>query len=471
MVWQWINSLIRDITDDATDNTMAKMLKDKYTDNMLMVLSVMKRVSFFDTMELWMRSTQGKVLERPLGTHLHLSPWESLLLNPVHLHRFPVDDQETIDTGVTIGPRASKPLKLHIPIYITGMSYGSALSKEAKVALAQAATEMRTATNTGESALLYEERQSASRLIGQYNRGGYLNQPEKYRQLDAVEIQLGQGAQGSSPQRTQARFIDREMRQVYGLQEGQDSVLHSRIPGVDNVQDFINLVKKLKNDVEVPVGVKVAASQFLENELAIAIQAGVDFVTVDGAEGGSHAASPTSEDNLGLPTIYAIARARRFLDSQGQKHNISLLAGGGLFTPGHFLKALALGADAVYIGTAAILALVAQQMTRVTPTEPPTQLVLATGLSKDKFNPTQGADSLINFLKVSVQEMSSVMYSLGKTAISQLNTEDLCCLDPWLARALNVAYAGVAQSEQASFYHDMNIAQWNQAAQVQPHVH
>lgn len=102
-----------------------------------------------------MRATQGQALERPLGTHLHLSPWEMLLLNPVHLYRFPVEDQTTIDTSVTTVPRASKPLKLQIPVYITGMSYGSALSKDAKVALAQAATEMGTAINTGEAGLLY----------------------------------------------------------------------------------------------------------------------------------------------------------------------------------------------------------------------------------------------------------------------------------------------------------------------------
>lgn len=263
---------------------------------------------------------------------------------------------------------------------------------------------------------------------------------------------MGQGAQGASPQRTQAKFINEEMRQVFGLKEGQDSILHSRIPGVNNVQDFINQVNKLKQDTGVPVGIKIAASQFLDHELAFAIQAGVDFVMVDGAEGATHGASPTLEDHLGLPTIYAIARARRFLDSQGQKDRISLLSGGGLFTPGHFLKALALGADAVYIGTAAMMALISQQMPKVAPSEPPTPLVLETGLHKDKFDPVLGAASVVNFLKVSVQEMTSVMYALGKTAVNQLNTEDLCCLDPWLARALNVAYAGVALAEQSSYY-------------------
>lgn len=465
MVWQVINRLMAGTVNEISDDLIYKMIKDKYTDNLLNVLSIIKRMGFFNTMEVFMRATQGQVLERPLGTHLHLSPWELLLLNPVHLHRFPVEDNVTIDTTVTIGPGASKPLNLQIPIFITGMSYGSALSKEAKVALARAASEMGTATNTGEAGLLPAERQAAAKLIGQYNRGGYLNSPEKYKQLDAIEIQLGQGAQGASPQTTQARLIDEEMREVFGVKDGEDIRLHSRIPGINSVDDFVNTVKRLRAETGVPVGVKMAASQFLERELKIAVQAGVDFVTVDGAEGATHAASPTTEDDLGLPTIFAIARARHFLDNQGQQGKISLLAGGGLFTPGQFLKALALGADAVYIGTAAIMAMVAEQVIKAAPSEPSTQLVLHTGRLKDKFDPELGAAGVVKYLKVCIEEMNAAMYAIGKTGYAHLSTEDLCCLDPWLARALKVAYAGVSSAEQVSYY--QSVAQWDQVVQPQ----
>ncbi len=448
---------MRGVTNEASDDFLYKTMKDKYTDNLLGLLSIVKRTSFFNAMELWMRATQGQAIERPLGTHLHLSPWEMLLLNPVHLFKFPVDDLVKIDTGVTIGPMSPRPLELQIPVYITGMSYGSSLSKNAKVALAMAASAMGTATNTGESGLLPEERAAATKLIGQYDRGGFLNQPEKYRQLDAIEIQLGQGAQGSSPQRTQAKFVDAEMRQVFGLKKGQDIVLHSRLPGVNSVGEFRGLVRKLKNDTGVPVGVKIAASHYLELELAEILKAGVDFITLDGAEGATHASSPTSEDDLGLPSIYAIARARRFIDGNGYKGKVSLLAGGGLFTPGRFTKALALGADAVYIGTAAILALMSEQVTKVTPNEPPTQLILHSGRMKDQFDPELGAKNLVNFLKVGMKEMTTLMYSLGKDAFSQLDRTDLCCLDPMLARALNVPYAGVAGYEQENFYRDTDM--------------
>ncbi len=473
MVWNWLTNLIRGTADETTDNLMYKMLKDKYTDNLLGVLSILKRTSFFSGMELWMRAVQGEAIERPLGTNMRFSSWDALLLNPVHLYRFPVKDEVTISKETVIGPRADKPLKLDIPVYITGMSYGSALSKEAKVALAKAATAMGTATNTGESGLLAEERKAASKLIGQYNRGGYLNTPDKYRQLDAIEIQLGQGAQGASPQRTQAKFVDAEMREVFGVKEGEDIVLHTRIPGVDSAKDFARTVAGLRKETGVPVGVKIAASHYLEYELDIALKAGVDFVTVDGAEGATHAASPTSEDDLGLPTIYAIARARRFLDSKDADGKVSLLAGGGLFTPGQFLKALALGADAVYIGTAAIMAMISPEMLKAIPTEPPTQLVLHSGRMRDRFDPDQAAESLVNFLKLSVKEMDQVMYALGKSDMRDLNREDLCCLDPWMARALNVAYAGVAPSEQEAYYNGLHLEQWRGSgrAAVEPRVH
>ncbi|MEW6446852.1 MAG: glutamate synthase-related protein [Bacillota bacterium] len=146
---------------------------------------------------------------------------------------------------------------------------------------------------------------------------------------------------------------------------------------------------------------------------------------------------------------------------------ISLLAGGGLDTPGHFLKALALGADAVYIGTAAVMALVAQQIPKVTLSEPSTQLVLYTGRMKDKFDIDLGTASLVNFLGVSMMEIESVMYAIGKPAVADLDRKDLCCLDPWLARALDVAYAGVTPDEQETYYHYPNIAPWRQAEQAQ----
>lgn len=239
---------------------------------------------------------------------------------------------------------------------IAGMSFGGALSKKAKIALAKGASMAGTATNTGESGLMEEEREAASLLIGQYNRGGWLNTPDKYCRLDAIEIQLGQGAQGSTSQRTVASKIGQEYREVYGLAKGEDALVHTRLPGVNSLEKFIELVRKLKGETEIPIGLKIAATHYLEQELQIALEAGVDFITIDGAEAGTHAATPILEDDLGLHTLYAVSRASKYL-SKKSDGNVSLIAAGGLANPGQYLKAMALGADAVYIGTAAITAL------------------------------------------------------------------------------------------------------------------
>jgi len=446
------SNLMRSVVNEAMDKAIERLVRDPYTENLFEMVPSMRKVGMVQLTEIAMRTKDGLPPGRPLGSYMRFSPWEKLLFNPVHLFRFPTPDSESIDTTVTIGPRADRPLRIAIPIMIAGMSFGGALSKTAKLALARAATRVGTATNTGEAGLMEEERSEARLLIGQYNRGGWLNDREKYERLDAIEIQLGQGAQGSSPQRTPADKIGPEFREVFGLPEGADAVIHSRLPGVDTKDDFVRLVRRLKKETGVPVGLKIAATHHLERELDIALEAEVDFITVDGAEGGTHAAAPILEDDLGLPTMYAVSRAARYLAVNGAKDRVSLIAAGGLITPGDCLKAMALGADAVYIGTAAVMALVGDQMAKTAPFEPPTSLVVYDAKMTDSLDLDRSAEQLANFLKASVKEMELVCYSLGKKSLSHINRSDLCALDPFVARALGVELGFVAPAEQDAYY-------------------
>ena len=157
---------------------------------------------------------------------------------------------------------------------------------------------------------------------------------EKVQSLGCDEVQLGQGAQGSASQRTAAHNIGEDFREVYELQPGEDAVIHSRLPGVNGKEEFVQLVRRLKEETGVPVGLKIAATHHLEKELQIAVEAGVDFVTVDGAEGGTHGGAPTLQDDVGLPTLFAITRASEFLARKKVKQDIQLIATGGLVTPG-----------------------------------------------------------------------------------------------------------------------------------------
>lgn len=446
--------LLRGVVNEVADDTIRTMLRDQYVENLFELVPVMKKVSPINLAEIGMRAAKGTPIPRPLGSHLHFSPWEKMLFSPVHLFRFPTPENVGINTSVKIGPRAKKPLSISIPVMIAAMSFGGALSKHAKIALARAATMAGTATNTGEAGLLEEERQAAQLLIGQYNRGGWLNSKDKYSRLDAIEIQLGQGAQGSSPQRTTAKNIGEEYREVFGLGEGEDALIHSRLNGVNTKEDFIGLVRKLREETGVPVGLKIGATHHLEKELQIALEAGCDFVTVDGAEGGTHGGAPILEDDVGLPTIYAVGRAAQFLAGRGASGDVSLLATGGLVTPGQMLKAMALGADAVYIGTAAVMAMVGDQITRALPFEPPTDLVIYTGKMTDHLDVDKSAQNLFYFLNACIREMELVAATLGKVSLADISKEDLVALDPFLASALKIDLGFVPPENQDIFYGD-----------------
>lgn len=451
-----IENFIRSVANEATDKAINRAIKDQYTENLIEMIPSAQKVGITNLLEIAMRAKQGTPVSRPLGSPIHMSPWEKLLFNPVHLFRMPTPEDAGIRTSITIGHRAKKPLTISIPIMIAAMSFGGALSKSTKIALAKAATSVGTATNSGEAGLLEEEREAAQLFIGQYNRGGWMNTPEKYKRLDAIEIQLGQGAQGSSPQRTKANNIGEDFREVFELRKGEDAVIHSRLPGVESKDDFIQLVKRLRDETGVPVGLKIAATHHLEKELQIAIEAEVDFVTLDGAEGGTHGGAPTLQDDVGLPTLFAITRARDFFAEKQVAQDINLIATGGLITPGHMLKAIALGADAVYIGTSALMALISDQMVKTMPFEPPTSLVVYTGKLTDQLDVEESAMNLARYLNACVKEMELVAMTLGKTAISDISTSDLCTLDPFLAKATGIELGYISPKHQERFFEETN---------------
>jgi glutamate synthase domain-containing protein 2 len=364
----------------------------------------------------------------------------------------PTPDGVEIQTGVTIGPKAKKPLALEIPILITGMSCGGALGLKAKLALARGASMAGTATNSGEAPLVPEERQEAKYFIGQYNRGGWMNDHDSLSQLDAIEIQLGQGAQAAAPVGTASWQIDEPFRKRFNLVEGQDASIHTRLKGVNKPEEFPPLVRQLRETYGVPVGLKTCATHYLEQEIDWALQGGIDFIVVDGAEGGTHGGPTILQDDVGLPTLFGLARTIRHLEKRGAKKDVSVIVAGGLVTPGHFLKAMALGADAVYIGSIALVAMLQTQLNIASPTEPPVQTALYHGKFKEDLDIEVASEHLAKFLKSCTDEMKLVAYALGKTDLTQIDRQDLVCMDRELARILGVDYAGLSREEQHLAY-------------------
>ena len=440
-----ISELMMRMMNPVADDIFSTMLTKQYNDNPLVMMTIMEKLTLRAIAEAGIRAETGKPLSRPIGSPLRLSPWEKLLLNGRQLFELPVADENSIQTQVTIGPNAKKPLKIDIPIMATGMSYGGSLSLKLKEAIGKGTAMVNTATNTGESAVSKEERSAAKYLIGQYNRGGWLSDPEQLKQLDAIEVQFGQGAWGGGVTSTiYPEMMDEHLRELWKLKPGQSTGKKARFPNVNTPQDVINLVNSLKQQYDVPVGIKIAGTHFIERELEVIAQTQADFITVDGQEGGTSASAPTLEDDLGLPTLFTLARTVNWLEKQGKRLQFTVLVAGGLRTPGEFLKALALGADAVYIGSIALMATLQSQMTKVLPQSPPPQLALFEGKFKDLFDPDEGSQHLANFLKSCTAEMVMALQAMGKTNINQLAKEDLVSVDPVLARTLGIGYAGDA---------------------------
>lgn len=429
----------RPLVNIMVDSFTKRLLKDPYPENIGEMYNVFKKVGLQNVLEADLRANNGQALERPFGSPLTFSPWDQLLLNPVYLTRKPIEEAYSIDLSVLLGPQAKRPLEIKIPVLIGGMGYGFGPSFQTKVALAKAATLAETATNTGVGPFLVAERQNAQKLIIQYHRGAWGNDEKVLRQADMVEIQLGYGALGSAPVVLFPENISAELRDY--MQLGPDEKLYSNavLPDITNSKALAKLVKYLREVTNgVPVGVKIGATQYLEKELALLTAAGIDFISIDGAEAGVNFGPTLLADSTGLPTLPALCRAKLYLKEQRLDKKISLIISGGLYTPGHFLKAIALGADAVAVGTITMLLIAHSQLSKVLPWEPPTELVFERGKAKDQLRIDEAARNLANYFKSCREEMILGMRTLGHTSLKELSAKDLCALTPEVARITGV---------------------------------
>lgn len=418
--------VMRYVINRVVDDASAKILSDEYDENVAELLPSLKRFSVINIIELSLRAETGKVITRPLGTPKHYPEFDNLLFSPQQMTRFTLPVSTNIDMAVTLGCNAKKPLKLKIPLIIGSMAYGLALSEEAKVALATASNRLGTALGSGEGPFLPEEADAAGKFILQICRWSWgLRTNEQIAAADMLEIAMGQGADvGTAP--IIAADIEGRARELGGLAPDETAISLPAPPGVHSPADWPVFMKKLRQRAEgKPIALKLMATDRLEEELAVAVSLGVDVICLDGAGGGSHAVAPIKQDDFSIPILYALVRAKRYLAGT----QISLMVGGGLHTPGHCLKALALGADAVVLGTVPLFALVHNQATKAIPWEPPTALVYYNSQTKDKFDLCQGATSVTNVFNSMVLEMEEAMRALGKSSLNQLTPDDLVALD------------------------------------------
>jgi glutamate synthase domain-containing protein 2 len=284
--------------------------------------------------------------------------FDDLVFLPAVLTRFPVEGyMEKCETETLIGTRAPKPIRLSVPIMISGMSFG-ALSLNAKVSLGRAASIVGISTTTGDGGMLDEEREASTQLIYQVLPSRYGNELRQLRKADAIEIVCSQGAKpGTGGVLLGMKTIDR-VAQMRDLPSGVDQRGPARHPDWLTAPDLGVKIEELREatDHQIPVIVKMGASR-VRNDVAVAAKIGADAILVDGAEGGTGASPDVMLDHAGIPTLAAIPQAREALEELGLFGQVQLIAAGGIRSGADVAKALALGADACAIGTAALIAI------------------------------------------------------------------------------------------------------------------
>jgi methylamine---glutamate N-methyltransferase subunit C len=423
-------------------HSMGKIvITDSYEENITELIPGVKKYGLLRIIENSLRAERPEVLHRPLGSVREWPSFDAITFIPAQTGPFPIDKNVEIDMKVLIGPKAKKPLRIGIPLMITGMAYGVGLSKQAKIALAQASARMNTAINSGEGGILPEERQHAKYYILQFSKTEWAKEEEHIKNADMIEIKFGQGALAGMGSVIPPEKLKGRAREVMNLQDGEDAIIHEQFFENQTLEDFKELIDELRTFTKgIPIGVKMMAGGKIEQDINHLLQIGVDFITIDGGQASTHDAPPILQDDFGIPTLHALIRADQYLKSIKKREDVSLIVSGGLSSPGDFLKVLALGADAIYVGSAILFALSHSQSVKPLPFEPPTQMVWYNGKFANQFNIQKGADAAYRFLYSSTEEMKMALRAMGKTSLKELTRDDLVTYDKDLAQDAHIPY-------------------------------
>jgi glutamate synthase domain-containing protein 2/nitrite reductase/ring-hydroxylating ferredoxin subunit len=364
--------------------------------------------------------------------------YHDLVFRPAQLERAPTLGDVPVDTSVTLGTRANVPLRLDIPIFVSHMSYG-ALSAEAKEALARGASAAGTAIASGEGGAHPRERGNATRYIFEMASGYFGWTEENIRAADAIEIKIGQGAKPGLGGTLLGAKVTPEIAAVRGVVPGTDVHSPARFRDIESPADLARRVSEIKAITGgVPVGIKFAAGD-VEADLAAALDAGADWVTLDGLGGGTGAAPVHVKDNVGIPSMFALIRARRWLDDHGVS-DVQLIATGGFRTPDEMAKALALGADAVALATASLMAIGCQQYRACHRGTCPVGIATQDPVLRDRLDIETSAARLHAFLAGATAMIVDYARVCGHERTADLRRTDLITLDRGIAEQSDIPW-------------------------------
>lgn len=391
--------------------------------------------------EIHEMAVSGKSIGGSMGTQMPLPSWDDILLIGAQLARLPLNDNDPVDTQTVIGRHAKKPLVLENPVYISHMSFG-ALSREIKVALAKGSAMAKTAMCSGEGGILPEEQAAAYKYIFEYVPNKYSVTDENLQAADAIEIKIGQGTKPGMGGHLPGEKVTAEIAALRGKKQGEDVQSPSKFPEINSPADVKAMVDMLRErSGGRPIGLKIAAGN-IEQDLAICVAAGADFVTIDGRGGATGSSPLLLREATTVPTIYALHRARKYLDSV--QSDMSLVITGGLRVSADFAKALALGADAVAIASAALIAAACQQYRICGSGNCPVGIATQNPELRARLHVEAAAQRTANFLNVSLAELKTFARITGHACIHDLNIADLITLNRDIAKYTDIPHAGQA---------------------------
>ena len=386
--------------------------------------------------------------EGPMGAmgapRSELPTWDKIQIMTAQLDPRPLLEEDKVSTEFVIGPEAKKPLRLSMPIFISDMSFG-ALSPETKIALSKGAEMIGTGICSGEGGMMPEEQSANSRYLYELGTGKHGFKEEILEEVQAFHFKCGQAAKTGIGGHLPAAKVTEKIAEVRGIDQNTDSISPPRFEDLETVEDFKKFADRMREiSGGIPIGFKISSNR-LEKTIDFALAASADYIILDGRGGGTGAAPLLFRDNISVPTIPALARARRHLDKCGASGRVTLIVTGGLRTPADFIKALALGADGIALANAPIQAVGCIGARICNTNQCPAGIATQDPELRKLVNVDVAAARVARFFDSSNKLMQAMARGCGHDALSKFEGEDICSWHWDIAKLAGIQYAGVDQ--------------------------
>jgi len=375
-----------------------------------------------------------------------LPDWNDIQVMVAQMATKPLLENTKVGTELVIGPKSKRPLVLDTPLLVSDMSYG-ALSEEAKTALAMGAELAGTGICSGEGGMLAEEQQANSRYFYELASAKFGYHEALLKKVQAFHFKGGQGAKTGTGGHLPAAKNTGKIAKTRCLKEGTDAISPPTFTDLKTVADFVEFADNVREITGgIPIGFKLSANH-IERDMGFALEAGADYIILDGRGGGTGAAPQIFRDHISVPTIPALARARYFLDRTGMSGQVTLIITGGLRVPADFVKAMALGADGIAIANSAMQSIGCVAARICNTNNCPAGIATQKKDLRQKLNPEKAAKQLANFLTASTELMQVMAKACGHSHLNEFNKDDLATWHHDMARLAGIEYSGFKQRD------------------------